>query len=93
MRFKLVAVHNDGRKMYANSGCKRCYGRGYVGFARKVGGQRGEVYEGAIPCRCMQIENPPKAVSRVPEKAAKGWMEKIKVLLGAGEARKRAVRV
>ena len=48
MKYKLVAVHKDGREMYAKENCKQCLGRGYMGWKRGL----------PVPCLCMRIEKP-----------------------------------
>jgi len=68
MKYNLVAVHKDGRKMYAKEGCKRCLGRGYAGWNRGL----------PVPCLCMRIEKP---LLFTPAERKFNWWERLLIFM------------
>lgn len=53
MRLVEVAKKEDGTIAYAKENCKRCFGRGYIGFSRPVKGSDLKTKFGPVICRCV----------------------------------------
>jgi hypothetical protein len=53
MRFVGIAKKEDGTIAYAKENCKKCYGRGYVGFSRPVKNSESNVKIGPVMCGCV----------------------------------------
>jgi hypothetical protein len=53
MRLTQIATSKDGAKVYARDNCKKCYGRGYVGFSRPVKNSESNVKIGPVMCGCV----------------------------------------
>lgn len=91
MKLRVVAIQEDGRKVMAKDGCRKCYGRGYVGNLIAEGSRLGS---GMLLCDCLILGSAPAASTKIIKSGLwdriKRWISKI---IGAGEARKRAVVV
>jgi hypothetical protein len=91
MRMRVVGIQKDGRRVMAKEACRKCYGRGYKGVLRA--GNAWRVKEGTVPCDCLVVAS---VSAQHPMGEAvpwwKRWMLWFKKIIGAGEARKRAVR-
>lgn len=53
MRLNEVAKKEDGSIVYAKENCKRCFGRGYIGFSRPVLNSKVNTCIGPVICRCV----------------------------------------
>jgi len=53
MRLAEIGSKHDGTKVYAKSNCKKCNGRGFVGFSRPVKNSGIKVPIGPIVCWCV----------------------------------------
>ena len=88
MKLQLVAVNEDGRKVYAKADCRKCHGRGYTRFFTP--NTRGHQYPHRVMCSCAVFVNSQPAAAATTAKSI--WWVRFKAWLGMLLCRFKLVR-